>query len=419
MSSPQCVYWSMDQQNWLSDGCWVESTNSTHTVCMCNHLTHFALMSEIKSSDHLGTELKVEKVLVLSSCCLALLLFAFITVLIMMTPSGNLVSTSIHRNLCITLFMAEIAYLIGIYVFEELTIAAFAIAFLHYFLLATFFWTFFESFDIYMNINSIYEHFKSSRRLYWYYIFAYASPAFIVLICFMVDPIFYRDFVNFYLRMDNFMYFSFIGPSIGLILGSVVFVLFTYILTRNNTLTATTIKCFEDIRGSCSRGLIRWVIFLLIFQCINWSLAFAYLCKQDSLLVSIVFSISNVCLALFVCLFCIMKVENIQHSRIFRHLSLPFCHEDSQLSSTKNSTTSDVYSTRPVVTQVTSTQVNGINVHTPVAHSPSTPTATSPVSMSPCLPQPHPLPIVRYTSLSRTGIASRARVHVRMLQQTL
>ena len=223
----------------------------------------------------------------------------------------------------------------------------------------------------------------------------------------MVDPVFYRDFVNFYLRMDNFVYFTFIGPSIGLILGSLVFILFTYILTRNNTLSATTIKCFEDIRGSCSKGLIKWVVFLLLFQCINWSLAFIYLSKQNSLLVSILFCISNVWLSLFVCLFCILKVENIQHSKIFRHLPLPFCHEDSQLSSTKNSTTSDVYSTRPVVTQVTSTQVNGINVHTPIAHSPSTPTATSPVSMSPCLPQPHPLPIVRYTSLSRTGIASQ------------
>jgi hypothetical protein len=32
---------------WSQEGCMVASTNSTHTVCKCNHLTHFAVLFDI------------------------------------------------------------------------------------------------------------------------------------------------------------------------------------------------------------------------------------------------------------------------------------------------------------------------------------------------------------------------------------
>ncbi|KAK3530068.1 hypothetical protein QTP86_011073 [Hemibagrus guttatus] len=40
-----CVYWKDDE--WAEDGCTVTETNSTHTVCSCNHLSVFALIMEI------------------------------------------------------------------------------------------------------------------------------------------------------------------------------------------------------------------------------------------------------------------------------------------------------------------------------------------------------------------------------------
>ena len=32
---------------WSEDGCYVESTNRSHTICMCNHLTNFAILMDI------------------------------------------------------------------------------------------------------------------------------------------------------------------------------------------------------------------------------------------------------------------------------------------------------------------------------------------------------------------------------------
>uniref|UniRef100_A0A182K7D0 Uncharacterized protein n=1 Tax=Anopheles christyi TaxID=43041 RepID=A0A182K7D0_9DIPT len=44
VSNPTCVFWNYIDHAWSEDGCHVEYTNSTHTVCMCNHLTNFALL---------------------------------------------------------------------------------------------------------------------------------------------------------------------------------------------------------------------------------------------------------------------------------------------------------------------------------------------------------------------------------------
>ncbi|XP_055640427.1 latrophilin Cirl [Toxorhynchites rutilus septentrionalis] len=44
VSNPTCVFWNYIDHAWSEDGCYVENTNATHTVCMCNHLTNFALL---------------------------------------------------------------------------------------------------------------------------------------------------------------------------------------------------------------------------------------------------------------------------------------------------------------------------------------------------------------------------------------
>lgn len=420
ISSPQCVYWNMERQNWLTDGCWVEATNSTHTVCMCNHLTHFALLNDVKSSTiadgSVGADFRLDKTFALTGCLLGLFILGFVSILIFTTPTGSTVSSSIHRNLCLTLFFSSIIFLIVLIGWSNAAIVFVGLAILHYFLVCTLFWTFFESFDVYMNVNSIYEHFKSSKRLYWYYIISYLIPVIICLTCFIIDPDCYRDIVNLWPRSDSYLYLILIGPVLILILASLTFIMFAYILTRNHVITTTTIKCFEDIRVGGSRSLIRWILILIVLQVLTWTTAYLYLLRQDSLTLSVSYAIANVTISLFLCIFCILKIENVQHSRLFRHLPFQICQNESQLSSGKNSTSSDVYSTRPVVTQVTSTQVNGINVHgTPIGHSPSTPTAISPVSMSPCLSQTHQLPIVRYTSLSRPGIASHFACYLFLL----
>lgn len=53
-----CVYWS-ERGTWSPDGCYQESTNVTHTVCNCFHLSSFAVLMaltpmEVSENANLG-----------------------------------------------------------------------------------------------------------------------------------------------------------------------------------------------------------------------------------------------------------------------------------------------------------------------------------------------------------------------------
>lgn len=49
---PICSYWNYDRHTyegeWKQDGCSIKKTNKTHTTCSCNHLTHFAVLMDIR-----------------------------------------------------------------------------------------------------------------------------------------------------------------------------------------------------------------------------------------------------------------------------------------------------------------------------------------------------------------------------------
>jgi latrophilin 1 len=110
VSNPKCVYWNTERRDWLSDGCWMDSTNVTHTVCMCNHLTHFALLMDIRPIDILMPETNWQKLVVIIGCAIAMLCLVFITTIVCVVSAGNTEAVSIHRNLCVTLLIAEMTY---------------------------------------------------------------------------------------------------------------------------------------------------------------------------------------------------------------------------------------------------------------------------------------------------------------------
>ena len=45
----QCVYWNTTALRWSAAGCTAVESNKTHTVCRCNHLTHFAILMDVNA----------------------------------------------------------------------------------------------------------------------------------------------------------------------------------------------------------------------------------------------------------------------------------------------------------------------------------------------------------------------------------
>ena len=57
MFNPTCAFWEHSEKlmsgGWSHFGCKVHSSNVTHTVCQCQHLTNFAILMDVT-----GTEVK-------------------------------------------------------------------------------------------------------------------------------------------------------------------------------------------------------------------------------------------------------------------------------------------------------------------------------------------------------------------------
>lgn len=47
VSNPSCVFWDYTTSAWLEEGCRVEFTNKSHTICLCDHLTNFAILMDV------------------------------------------------------------------------------------------------------------------------------------------------------------------------------------------------------------------------------------------------------------------------------------------------------------------------------------------------------------------------------------
>ncbi|XP_057304837.1 uncharacterized protein LOC130641855 [Hydractinia symbiolongicarpus] len=65
----KCVFWDVNDRDntggsWSTEGCWVDFTNKTTTVCKCSHLTHFAVLSNINDQKISEKEQKRENVVV-------------------------------------------------------------------------------------------------------------------------------------------------------------------------------------------------------------------------------------------------------------------------------------------------------------------------------------------------------------------
>ncbi|XP_016112544.1 adhesion G protein-coupled receptor L1-like [Sinocyclocheilus grahami] len=99
---------------WSSQGCRRLHSNNTHTTCACSHLTNFAvLMSHQQPAYPGGVQGLILFVItwvgmVISLVCLALCISTFCCLRGLQSDR-----TTIHKNLCLTLFISQLLFLIG------------------------------------------------------------------------------------------------------------------------------------------------------------------------------------------------------------------------------------------------------------------------------------------------------------------
>ncbi|XP_043362786.1 adhesion G protein-coupled receptor E3-like isoform X21 [Dermochelys coriacea] len=229
-----CVYWKVvaESSSWSPEGCTTGHTNSTHTTCRCDHLSSFAVLmapTTVTESDPLTIITYVG--LTLSLLCLFLAILTFL-----LCHSIRNVSTSLHLQLCLCLFLADLLFLTVETRTGSRVACAVIAGLLHYLFLACFSWMFLEGLHLFLTVQNlkVVNYTSASRfKKRFMYPFGYGFPALVVAISAAVNHKGYGTSKHCWLSLDRGFHWNFLGPVCAIILINIMFFALTLWILRN------------------------------------------------------------------------------------------------------------------------------------------------------------------------------------------
>ncbi|XP_051989781.1 adhesion G protein-coupled receptor L2-like isoform X1 [Xyrauchen texanus] len=316
--NPNCSFWNYSERSmvgyWSTQGCKLLATNKTHTTCSCSHLTNFAIL--MAHREHAG-EGSVHDLLLtvitrmgmaVSLVCLAISIFTFCFFRGLQSDRNT-----IHKNLCINLFIAELLFLVGVNMTEPPIVCSIIAGVLHFFFLAAFAWMCLEGVQLFLMLVEVFES-EFSRRKY-YYVSGYLFPTVVVGISAAIDYKSYGTKKACWLRVDNHFIWSFIGPVTFVILLNLIFLVVTmYKMVKHSTSMKPDSSRLESIRS--------WVLGAFALLCLlglTWSFGLFFL-NDSSILMAYLFTIFNTLQGMFIFIFhCLLqKKVRKEYSKCFR-----------------------------------------------------------------------------------------------------
>uniref|UniRef100_A0A665WBV5 Adhesion G protein-coupled receptor L2a n=1 Tax=Echeneis naucrates TaxID=173247 RepID=A0A665WBV5_ECHNA len=311
-----CSFWNYSERSmmgyWSTQGCRLLESNKTHTTCSCSHLTNFAILMahrEISVFHELLLTVITRVGIVVSLVCLSISIFTFCFFRGLQSDRNT-----IHKNLCINLFIAELIFLIGIDMTEPRIGCAIIAGILHFFFLASFSWMCLEGVQLYLMLVEVFES-EYSRKKY-YYVSGYLFPAIVVGVSAAIDYGSYGTEKACWLSVDNHFIWSFIGPVTFIIMLNLIFLVITmYKMVKHSTTLKPDSSRLENIKS--------WVMgaFALLFLLgLTWSFGLFFI-NEASIVMAYLFTIFNTFQGMFIFIFhCLLqKKVRKEYSKCFRH----------------------------------------------------------------------------------------------------
>ncbi|XP_068261809.1 adhesion G protein-coupled receptor L2 isoform X3 [Nyctibius grandis] len=314
-----CSFWNYSERTmmgyWSTQGCKLIDTNKTHTTCACSHLTNFAILMahrEIVYKDGVH-ELLLTVItwvgIVISLVCLAICIFTFCFFRGLQSDRNT-----IHKNLCINLFIAEFIFLIGIDKTEYKIACPIFAGLLHFFFLAAFAWMCLEGVQLYLMLVEVFES-EYSRKKY-YYVAGYLFPATVVGVSAAIDYKSYGTEKACWLHVDNYFIWSFIGPVTFIILLNLIFLVITLckMVKHSNTLKPDSSR-LENIKS--------WVLGAFALLCLlglTWSFGLLFI-NEGTVVMTYLFTVFNAFQGMFIFIFhcALQKKVRKEYGKCFRH----------------------------------------------------------------------------------------------------
>uniref|UniRef100_A0A8C5N9Z8 Adhesion G protein-coupled receptor L2-like n=1 Tax=Gouania willdenowi TaxID=441366 RepID=A0A8C5N9Z8_GOUWI len=314
--NPNCSFWNYSERSmlgyWSTQGCKLLDTNKSHTTCSCSHLTNFAILMAHRGNRDGGMhELLLTVVtrmgIAVSLVCLTISIFTFCFFRGLQSDRNT-----IHKNLCLNLFLGELLFLVGINMTEHKLVCSIIAGVLHFCFLAAFAWMCLEGVQLYLMLVEVFES-EFSRRKY-YYVSGYLVPAAVVGISAAIDYKSYGTQRACWLRVDNHFIWSFIGPVTFIVLNLIFLLVTMYKMLKHST----------SMKPDSSRlgGIRSWVLGAFALLCLlglTWSFGLFFL-NDSSVVMAYLFTIFNTLQGMFIFIFhCLLqKKVRKEYSKCFR-----------------------------------------------------------------------------------------------------
>ncbi|XP_065275704.1 adhesion G protein-coupled receptor E2-like [Emys orbicularis] len=271
-----CAYWKPDSRRWATHGCTLQNLNATITRCQCNHLANFAVLMAFYELEGSYTLTIITYVgLTLSLPCLFLAILTFL-----LCRSIRSVSTSLHLQLCLCLFLANLLFLTPVtrtgsrcpwaLCLPQVACAVIA-GLLHYLFLACFSWMFLEGLHLFLTVRNlkVVNYTSASRfKKRFMYPFGYGFPALVVAISAAVNPDGYGTSTHCWLSLESGFHWSFLGPVCAIILINITFFALTLWILKNSLSSLNTdVSTIKDHRLLTFKAIAQ----LFLLGC-TWSL---------------------------------------------------------------------------------------------------------------------------------------------------
>uniref|UniRef100_A0A1I8QC19 Latrophilin Cirl n=1 Tax=Stomoxys calcitrans TaxID=35570 RepID=A0A1I8QC19_STOCA len=283
VTNPTCVFWNYIDHAWSANGCVLESTNRTHSICMCNHLTNFAILMDVMD-DHTHSLFTMFDgnmrilIYVSISICLIFIVIALLTLKIFNGVFIKSARTSIYRSIYICLLFVEILFLIGIEQTETSKFCGFITVFLHCAILTAIAWFCFEAFQSYSTLTTddILLEVDQTSKVNCYYLLSYGLSLTIVAISLAINPSTYTQ-NDYCVLMDTnlLFYVTFVTPVTLFTMAALGYTFLSWVVMCRKA--RSTLKNKEHTRLANVRFDIRCSFIFLLMLCSVWLSAYFYL----------------------------------------------------------------------------------------------------------------------------------------------
>uniref|UniRef100_A0A8C2F8E2 Adhesion G protein-coupled receptor D1 n=1 Tax=Cyprinus carpio TaxID=7962 RepID=A0A8C2F8E2_CYPCA len=291
---------------WSSEGCVRADGNMSFSICLCNHLTNFAILMQVVPMELSKAHKVALSTISYIGCSISIFCLAITLVTFAVLSSVSTIRNQryhIHANLAFAILVAQVLLLIS-FRFNPSTLPCKIMAvLLHFFFLCAFAWMLVEGLHLYSMVVKVFG--SEGSKHFYYYAIGWGCPLVICAVSVTSSLNSYGEAGNCWLSLQNGAIWAFVAPALFVIMVNIgILIAVTRIISR---ISAENYKVHGD--ANSVKLTTKAVAVLLPILGISW--IFGVLAVNDhSLLFQYMFAVFNSLQGFFIFLFhCLLNSE--------------------------------------------------------------------------------------------------------------